>query len=163
MIFRRKWFIHRNSQKSFGAFPNFEHIETLQKWYWFCWKDETSSWKNKERCSWPKNSQDDGVLKQLHGNISFMARWHLKNFKNMWNDDHQDFQPTDCLLKTLNGLHILFKFIEEKWGKTSHDRAISKEIFVQGFCFNDDDFSMLFIMQKGFINHDFMVEFLIEK
>ena len=79
------------------------------------------------------------------------------------NDDHQDFQPTDCLLKTLNGLNILLKLIEEKLGKTSYDRAISKEIFVQGFCFNYDYFSMVFMIQKGFITHDFMVEFLIEK
>ena len=32
MIFLRKWLIHRNSQKSFVGFSNFEHIETLQKW-----------------------------------------------------------------------------------------------------------------------------------
>ena len=79
------------------------------------------------------------------------------------NENHQDFQPTDCLLKTLNGLNLFLKLIEEKLGKTSHDRAISKEIFVQGFCFNYDYFSMLFMIEKGFINHDFMVDFLIEK
>ena len=91
--------------------------------------------------------------------------YEVNNYSEFFRDDDppKDFNVTNCMIKTLNDLNDFLTLVEIKLAKKGSRTPITKKIFVQGFCFKYDYFSMVLMVHKGFMTHDFMIEFLIKK